>query len=68
MNYVKMLVPLMASLGVISFVIGSYLKMVNMKQLFNIPPAGWWRASIAFLAIGILYVLIDIRDILRKTS
>ena len=63
-----MLVPLMASLGVISFVIGGYLKIVNMKHLMNVPPAGWWRASIAFLAIGIMYALIDIRDILRKSS
>ena len=68
MNYVKMLVPLMASLGVFSFVIGGYMKIVNMKQLLNVPPAGWWRASIAFLVIGIMYVLIDIRDILRKSA
>jgi hypothetical protein len=68
MNYTRMLVPLMASLGVISFVIGSYMKMANMPTLINVPPHGWWRASIAFLAIGILYVLIDIRDILRKSG
>jgi hypothetical protein len=49
MNYVKMLVPLMASLGLISFFIGSYMKIVNVKHLLNAPPAGWWRASIAFL-------------------
>jgi hypothetical protein len=36
--------------------------------LLNAPPVGWWRASIAFLTIGMLYVLIDIRDILRKSS
>ena len=68
MSYVKMLVPLMASLGVISFVIGGFMRIVNMKELMNVPPVGWWRASVAFLAIGTLYVLIDIRDILRKSS
>ncbi|MCI0602564.1 hypothetical protein L0156_06085 [bacterium] len=64
----RLLVQIMASLGVISFVMGSYMKIANVKHLFNVPPAGWWRASVAFLAIGILYVLIDIRDILRKSG
>jgi len=68
MNYMRVLVQIMATCGVISFGIGSFMKLMNVQHLLNVPPQGWWRAAIAFLAIGVLYVLIDIRDILRKSS
>ena len=68
MNYMRVLVQIMATCGVISFVIGSFMKVMNVQHLLNVPPQGWWRAAMGFFAIGILYVLIDIREILRKSS
>jgi hypothetical protein len=56
----------MATCGVAAFLIGTCMKITNVETLLNAQPVAWWRASMAFLTIGILYALIDIRDILRK--
>jgi hypothetical protein len=40
---------------------------MEVGKLLNAPPEAWWRASMSFLTIGILYALIEIRNLLRKT-
>jgi hypothetical protein len=61
-----MLVPLMGTLGVVLFLIGIILKLTNTPELLHAQPAAWWRASMSFLTIGILYALIDIRFVLAS--
>ncbi len=61
-------VQIMAGCGIAAFLIGAGLKIFNSEPLLNATPVGWWRASVVFLALGVLYALIEIRDLLRKVQ
>jgi len=61
-------VQIMAGCGIAIFLVGAVMKLQGIEWLMNTPPQGWWRGSLSFLAIGILYALIEIRDELRRRA
>ena len=64
----KFFVQMMAGCGIVAFIIGALMRMMDVEKLLNAPPEAWWRASMSFLVFGILRALIEIRDSLRKTE
>jgi len=61
-------VQIMAGCGIASFLVGFAIKFLDLQPMMNAGAIGWWRASVLFMAIGILYALIEIRDLLRATK
>jgi hypothetical protein len=64
--HVKFFVQIMAGCGAAAFFIGALMRMMDAEKLLNAPPEAWWRASMSFLTVGILYALIEIRDTLKS--
>ena len=64
----KYFVQLLAGIGIALFLIGAVMKIQGVELLLNAMPQSWWRASMTFISLGILYALIEIRDELRTRS
>jgi len=56
----KPLLPIIAGIGVIAFVMSFAIRVLNMGSVLKASSEGWWRASIGILAIGILFALIEL--------
>jgi hypothetical protein len=64
----KYFVQIMAGCGIAAFLVGVMMKIFEAQKMLNAGALGWWRASVVFMALGILYALIEIRDQLRATK
>ena len=62
----KYFVQIMAGGGIAAFLIGFFMKVKGVDAFLSGAPVAWWRASMFFLFLGILYALIEIRDQLRQ--
>ncbi len=58
----KYFVQIMAGSGIAAFLVGFIMKLMGAPSLLNGAPVAWWRASVFFLLLGILYALVEIRD------
>lgn len=61
----RFFIQILAGLGVAAFFIGAGMKILGAESLLNAAPVAWWRGAMAFLTIGMLYELIEIRDTLQ---
>jgi hypothetical protein len=58
----KFFVQMMSGLGVALFFVGAIMRILHADLLLNAGPVAWWRASIFFILVAMLYEIIEIRD------
>ncbi len=54
--------------GIVAFLVGTLIRIAGMSPILSTSSSGWWRASMALIAIGVFLALIEIRNALQKSS
>ncbi len=62
----KYVVQILAGCGIAAFLVGVAMRFAGTDLLFHAAAVGWWRVSVFFIGVSILYTLVQIRDELRK--
>lgn len=63
----KNLARIVGIVGILAFVLGMAMRAANIGRILNASPEGWWKASVALIAIAMFFALLHIADAVQKT-